>query len=171
MRYRLAVFVVLLVLTSAGAAVAQMAHPNAVPARVVGVFQGRTGRVLILEAVGRQMYLPIWVAEREAMVAQGYINGQRPARPLTHDLMLSAITTLGGRVSQVFVSDLLNRTFIGRIDLIQGGTIRQLDARSSDAVCVSLGARVPIYIMAHVLAQAGMTRAQLAAQGISLPGP
>ena len=152
-----------------GTASAQAPLANAVPARVVGVFNTSGGQVIVLEAVGRNLYLPIWVADREAQVAQGYLQGQRPPRPLTHDLLLNAITSLGGRITQVLVSDLRGRTFIGRIDLIQGGIARQLDSRSSDAVCVGLGARVPLYIMIHVLAQAGMTRPQLIQQGIILP--
>jgi len=158
-----------LFLTAAGQASAQAPQANAVPARVVGVVNTTGGAVIVLEAVGRNLYLPIWVADREAQVAQGYIQGQRPPRPLTHDLYLNTVTTLGARITQVFVSDLQGRTFIGRIDLIQNGVVRQIDARSSDAVCVGLGARVPIYIMIHVLAQVGMTRAQLIQQGIVVP--
>lgn len=157
------------ILTAASGALAQGAQTNAVPARVVGVFNTSGGQVIVLEAVGRNLFMPIWVADREAQVAQGYLRGQQPPRPLTHDLLLNAVTSLGARITQVFVSDLRGRTVIGRIDLIQNGVARQLDARSSDAVCVGLGARVPMFIMIHVLAQAGMTRDQLAQQGIVIP--
>lgn len=150
-------------------ALAQAPQPNAIAARVVGVFATTNGSVVVLEAAGRGVYLPIWVADREAEVAQGYLQGQRPPRPLTHDLLLNAVSALGARVTQVFVSDLRGTTFIGRVDLVQNGLARQLDARSSDAVCVALGARAPIYIMVHVIAQAGMTRDQLAQQGILIP--
>jgi bifunctional DNase/RNase len=164
-----AVFATVALLTCAGAALGQGLDPNAIPARVVGVFESSAGPVIILEAVGRQAYLPVWVADREATVARDYLAGQRQPRPLTHDLLLNVITSLGARVTQVFVSDLRDRTFIGRIDVFQGGLVRQIDARTSDAVCIALGARVPVFIMAHVLAQAGMTRGQLAQQGIVLP--
>lgn len=157
------------ILATANAASAQGAQTNAVPARVVGVFTTTGGKAIVLEAVGRNLYMPIWVADREAQVAQGYLRGQRPPRPMTHDLLLNAITSLGARISQVFVSDLRGRTVIGRIDMIQNGVARQLDSRSSDAVCVGLGARVPVFIMVHVLAQAGMTRDQLIQQGIVIP--
>lgn len=150
-------------------ATAQTAHPNALPAQVVGVFSVPTGNVIVLGVDGRDLYLPIWVADREAQVARSYLAGQQIARPLTHDLLLSAITTLGGRVTRVLVSDLQGRTFVGRIDLVERGVARQLDARSSDAICVGLGARVPILVMMHVLAQAGLSRTQLQQQGITLP--
>lgn len=162
-------FALAFILLSVNLASAQAPQTNAVSARVVGVFNSMSGRVIVLEAVGQNVYLPIWVAEREAQVAHAYLNGQRSPRPLTHDLLLSAITTLGGHITGVYVSDLQNRTFIGRIDISQSGTVRQLDARSSDAVCISLGARVPLYIMIHVIAQAGMTRDQLRQQGIMIP--
>jgi hypothetical protein len=151
------------------AALAQAPQANAIAGRVVGVIATTNGSVIVLEAVGRGVYLPIWVADREAEVAQGYLQGQRQPRPLTHDLLLNVVTALGARITQVYVSDLQGRTFIGRIDMVQNGIPRQIDARSSDAVCVALGARAPIFIMVHVIAQAGMTREQLAQQGIFIP--
>lgn len=164
-----AIIIFSLNLITASQSWAQSAQTNAVPARVHGVYATAMGQVILLEATGRGVYLPIWVAEREAQVAQGYLSGQRPPRPLTHDLLISAVTSLGAQITQAFVSDLQARTFIGRVDMIQNGVARQLDARSSDAVCIALGARVPIYIMVHVLAQAGMNRSQLAQQGIIIP--
>lgn len=156
-------------LAGASPALAQAPQPNALAARVVGVFAKTSGSVIVLEVAGRGVYLPIWVADREAEVAQGYLQGQRPPRPLTHDLLLNVVTSLGARITQVFVSDLRGTTFIGRIDMVQNGIARQIDARSSDAVCVALGARAPIYVMVHVVAQAGMTRDQLSQQGIFIP--
>lgn len=163
------VLATLTALTGTRSAQGQASDPNAIPARVVGVYETSAGPVIILEAVGRQLYLPIWVAEREAVVARGYLSGQQQPRPLTHDLLLNVVTTLGARVTQVFVSDLRGRTYIGRVDLVHGGVARQIDARTSDAVCIALGARVPIFVMVHVLAQVGVTRDQLAQQGVILP--
>ena len=122
--------------------------------------------MIVLDVVGTGRYLPIWVAQREAEVAQGYLQRRTPPRPMTHDLLRNAILNLGGRVVGVYVSDLQARTFIGRVDIAQGSALRQLDARSSDAVCTGLATGAPIYAMPHVLAGGGMTRAQLAAQGI-----
>lgn len=165
----IAVFTSVALVTMASVAGAQSPQPNAVPARIVGVFNTSGGQAIVLEAVGRNLYMPIWVADREAQVAQGYLRGQRQPRPLTHDLLLNAVASLGARITQVFVSDLRGRTVIGRVDMIQNGIARQLDARSSDAVCLGLGAHVPMYIMVHVLAQAGLTRDQLIQQGIVIP--
>jgi hypothetical protein len=154
-------------------AIESVAHAQGVaargplPARAVGVYRTATGPVILLEAIGTGLYLPIWVADREAEVAEGYLQRRPNPRPLTHDLLNAVILSLGARVTAVHVSDIQNNTFYGRLDVTQAGVTRQLDARSSDAVCVALASGAPIYIMGHVLAQAGMSRAELAQQGIS----
>ncbi len=158
----------LLVVSVAGSAAAQVS-PGALPARVAGVHATAAGRVIVLEVVGSPLYLPVWVADREAEVADGYVRGIRPPRPLTHDLLRNVVASMGGRVVAAYVSDLRDRTFIGRVDIAHGGRVSQVDARSSDAICVALAAGAPIYVMPHVLGGGGMTRAQLAQQGIFLP--
>ena len=168
-KLRTSLFAILVTLTLGADARAQTPHPNAVPAHVVGVLPTARGQLILLQAADRDLYLPIWVAEREAQAARGYLHGQRSPRPLTHDLLLNAVTSLGGRITAVFVSEIRGQNFIGRVDVVRDGVARQLDARSSDAVCVGLGAGASISIMVHVLAQAGLTRAQLAAQGIVVP--
>lgn len=139
------------------------------PARVVGVYPTALGPVIVLGVPGNPLYLPVWVGDREAEVAEGYLRGLRAPRPLTHDLLRNVIASMGGRVVAVHVSDLRERTFIGRVDIVQGGTTRQVDARSSDAVCLGLATGAPIYVMPHVLAGGGLTRVQLAQQGVFLP--
>jgi bifunctional DNase/RNase len=167
MRAAIAIVTGLVAVAAAGSASAQVA-PGALPARAAGVYATASGPAIILEIPGSPLFLPIFVAQREAEVAEGYLRGQVPPRPMTHDLLRNVIVSLGGRVAGVYVSDLRDRTFIGRVDILQAGALRQIDARSSDAVCLGLAAGAPIFVMQHVLAGGGMTRAQLAQQGIFL---
>ena len=54
--------------------------------------------VLILKDEEEKIVLPIWIGAVEAMSISLALNDVRLPRPMTHDLLLSSIAELGGKV-------------------------------------------------------------------------
>lgn len=113
-------------------------------------------RVVVLRETDSRRYLPIWIGPFEADAIAMAIQGHEPQRPLTHDLLKSTITEMGGSVSHIFVNDIQDNTFFARIVIDQHGKTVEVDARPSDAIALAVRTEVPIYVENHVLDQAGV---------------
>ena len=55
--------------------------------------------IVLLRAAEGPMYLPIWIGHTEAAAILMRLQGQEPPRPLTHDLALSLVESLGAEVA------------------------------------------------------------------------
>ncbi len=113
-------------------------------------------RVVVLRETNSRRYLPIWIGPFEADAIAMAIQGHEPQRPLTHDLLKSTISEMGGTVSHIFVNDIQENTFFARVVIEQRGQTIEVDARPSDAIALAVRTEVPIYVEAHVLDQAGV---------------
>ena len=80
---------------------------------------------------------------------------------MTHDLFDAAIHALGANLYKVHIDELRNNTFIGRVYLVKGDRILDLDARPSDAIALAIGNHVPIYVARRVLEEAGKRPSEL----------
>ena len=70
----------------------------------------------------------------------------RTPRPLTHDLMLDALTNLDARIDHAVINDVKGTTFFAKLYLKQGDRTIELDARPSDAIALAIREDAPIYI-------------------------
>ena len=73
------------------------------------------------------------------------------ARPMTHDLMLDALTNLDARVDSMVIYGSKGQMFFAHLVLSQGGRLITLDARPSDAIALALRQDAPLYIEETVL--------------------
>ena len=87
----------------------------------------------------------IWLAEAAAI--QSALSGPKPKRPLTHDLLASTVSALGGEVMAVLIHQLLNGTFHATLRVHQEHHLLDVDARASDAIALAL--RVGAEILVH----------------------
>ena len=101
-------------------------------------------RVVVLKETDGERYLPIWIGPFEADAITIQLQGVEVARPMTHDLLMRFITTLGAQVQRVVISDLQNETFYALIMVDATGELLEVDARPSDAIALAVRARVPI---------------------------
>ena len=114
-------------------------------------------RVVILKDGQGERYLFIWIATAEAYSIAMELQGTTSLRPLTHDLLKSVITELGGKIVSVIVNDLADDIFYARIVLDADGRHVEVDSRPSDAIALAVRAKVPIYVAENVLDHAGVT--------------
>ena len=113
-------------------------------------------RVVILKEKGGERYLPIWIGPAEADSIALKLQDVQVPRPMTHDLLRSAIEALGASVNSIVVNDLQNDTFFARILLIVDGRDMEIDSRPSDAIALAVRVEVSIYADESVLDKAGI---------------
>ena len=96
-------------------------------------------RVVILKERESDRYLPIRIGSPEADAIALKLQDVAAARPLTHDLLGSVISTLGATIKHIVVCDLENDTFYARLVLaLADGTDKEIDCRPSDAIAVAV---------------------------------
>lgn len=109
--------------------------------------------VLILRDQQATRYLPLWIGTAEATAISLALEGVEPQRPLTHDLLATTIVQLGGQVTSVTVSELVEGTFFATINFLNHDSI---SARPSDAVALAVRNKIPVFVAQEVMDFAGM---------------
>jgi uncharacterized protein len=112
-------------------------------------------RVIVLREVDSNRYLPIWIGPFEAEAIALALQHHEPPRPLTHDLMRTIITTLGGTVEAIHITDMQDSTFYARIFVRQQHQQLEIDARPSDAIALAVRLDTPIFVAEHILERVG----------------
>jgi hypothetical protein len=118
---------------------------------------GPSSYALILKEVGGDRRLPIIIGSFEAQAIALEMEGIKPPRPLTHDLIKNILDGLGVTIVEVVVTDLRDGTFYAKIYLELNGMTYEIDSRPSDAIAVALRCGVPIYVNEEVMEEAGFT--------------
>lgn len=105
---------------------------------------------LILKELNGPRRLPIIIGAFEAQSIALEMEGIKPPRPLTHDLMKSIIDTLGGALNDVTINELKDGTFYARL----GMDTQEIDSRPSDAIALAVRYGVPIFVSDKVMEEA-----------------
>ncbi len=107
--------------------------------------------IVLLKVEDKNRFLPIWIGHPEAAAILMRLQGAELPRPLTHDLLASAIDRLSASVVAVVVTELRENTFYAVIHLDAGGREVLLDSRPSDAIALAVRTDAPIYVSAELL--------------------
>ncbi len=107
---------------------------------------------LILKEVSGTRRLPIIIGAFEAQAIALEMEGIKPPRPLTHDLIKNIIDALGVSLHNVFISELRDGTFFARLALNSMNT--EIDSRPSDAIALAVRYGVPIFVSEVVMDEA-----------------
>jgi bifunctional DNase/RNase len=111
---------------------------------------GGGGYALILKEIGGDRRLPIIIGSFEAQHIALELEGIKPPRPLTHDLIRNIIEQMGFSISHVYINELRDGTFFAKIKL-DVGSVDEIDSRPSDAIALALKFSVPIYVNEDVM--------------------
>jgi bifunctional DNase/RNase len=106
--------------------------------------------ILLKELEGHRR-LPIIIGAFEAQAIALEMEGIKPPRPLTHDLLKQITDNLGAIVNEVIIDELRENTFFAKIIMEVSGLTQEVDARPSDAIALAVRAEAPIYIAATVM--------------------
>ena len=123
--------------------------------------QGKSGAyALILAEKGPDARkLPVVIGGAEAQsIAVALEKSIAPPRPMTHDTWQNMLDELGTQIEKVLIHRLVNGVFYASI-YARNEHCAQLifDSRPSDAVALAVRVDCPIYVLASILEQAGIT--------------
>jgi RNA polymerase sigma factor (sigma-70 family) len=125
--------------------------------RIVPNEQYTIGRnvVLLQETGGQRRILGIWIGAIEGEAILILLSGVEVPRPLTFNFAINLLEAAGGRLRQVRVNRLVNKTFFAET-IIQApdGQERLVDARPSDAISLALTRNAPIRVAEVVMTEA-----------------
>ncbi len=108
--------------------------------------------VFLKEKNGDRIF-PIVIGIFEAIAINREVRGEKPERPMTHDLLLSVIKHLGAEVEKIVVTDLKDGTFYANIHIRTKEGEVVVDARPSDAMALAVRSGSPIFAAEKVLQQ------------------
>ena len=111
--------------------------------------------IVLLDEVGRRA-LPIWVGPWEGIALAAGLRGISTPRPMTFNLMVSLLKAADAKIDEVRVEALKEDTFYGVVKLRSGDTVREIDARPSDALALAVLTGSPIFVVEEVLERAGV---------------
>lgn len=117
--------------------------------------------IVLLRDEEEMNFLPIWIGIFEAAAIAMELQGVQPPRPMTHDLLKTAIEKFEGKILKVIINDVKEGTFYAVIE-IEGkdGKKLSLDARPSDAIALAVRTKAPIFVSEVVMMQAKLVNAE-----------
>lgn len=128
-----------------------------VECEILGLSAGPTSSgsfALLLKEVDGSRRIPIIIGQFEAHAIALELEGMKPPRPLTHDLLKNVIENLGATVIEVVITELRDNTFYAKIVVEVSGLTNEIDSRPSDAIALAVRAKVPIYVSELVMQEA-----------------
>ncbi len=119
----------------------------------LGVDRQTNTPVVILKEQAGERTLPIWIGSSEANAIAMELRGEKPARPMTHDLFKQMLVGLGGELRRVTITALRDRTYLAELLVYRGEQIIEVDARPSDSIAIALRLEAPIFAAEELLDQ------------------
>lgn len=114
------------------------------------------GPLLLLRAEDGGRLLPIGIGGAELLAITTCLEGARPERPLTHDLLATLIQGMGAEVTQVAITELRDEAFRAAISLETAAGPVDVDARPSDAIALAVRTDAPIFASDQVMEDASV---------------
>ncbi|MDO4181841.1 MAG: DUF151 domain-containing protein [Bacteroidales bacterium] len=117
------------------------------------VMQPANAYALVLEEVYGYRKLPVIIGAQEAQAIKVMMMGIKVPRPLTHDLLQTAIDRLGGHVTKILIYKVRSGIYYSYIFIEkENGDTFQIDSRTSDAIALALRCGCPICTTEEIMA-------------------
>jgi bifunctional DNase/RNase len=127
--------------------------PNLVRVEIIALMPTQAGCAVFL-GDGSKVIL-FYIDPAVGLSINTVMSGQKPPRPLTHDLYMLTLQAFGAQVSRIVINAVDGDVFFARLILtaeneIMEKKIVELDARPSDCLAIAARAGAPIYITRDV---------------------
>jgi bifunctional DNase/RNase len=123
----------------------------------IKIDENRHEQVIVLKEKNGEAMLPVVIGLPEVHAIKLKLSGIKTPRPLTHDLILDIIRSLGGTVERIVIDKLENKTFFAKVYITTAaGEEAIIDARPSDSIALALRANVPIFVEDEIIQEAGL---------------
>ncbi|MBM4170357.1 MAG: hypothetical protein FJ214_00630 [Ignavibacteria bacterium] len=110
---------------------------------------------LLLKEIYGVRRLPIIIGSFEAQSIALEMEGIKPPRPLTHDLLKNVVDNLGATISEIIIDELRENTFYAKIKIQFATLTNEIDSRPSDAIAIAVRTGAPLYVSEEVMRIAG----------------
>jgi bifunctional DNase/RNase len=100
--------------------------------------------------------LPIAIGEFEAAAIQMPLEGEKPTRPISYDLLAAMLDKAGVTVSRIEIDSVRESVFFAKVVVQDRGQVRRIDSRPSDAVALALRTGAPIFADKDLLEEVGL---------------
>ena len=124
--------------------------PNLVPMQLARIIKSdiSENQVIYLKEVDGERQFPILIGYFEATsIDLRVTHAERPARPLTHDLIVGVAQSLGATIESVVVAELKDEVYYAILRLKRDEQTIVVDARPSDAIAVAVSFQPPLPIL------------------------
>ncbi len=113
-------------------------------------------QVIYLKEVEGPRQFPILIGLFEATSIDRRVRSEKISRPLTHDLLVTIVESLGAELDSVVISELRDHTYFAKLRIRHNGDLLEIDSRPSDAIAVAVtcAPHLPIYVAEEVLDEA-----------------
>lgn len=110
-------------------------------------------QVIYLKEIEGDRTFPILIGIFEATSIDRKVKQYNTPRPLTHDLLVSVVESLGAEFQDIVISELKDHTYYAQLRVRHEGELIQIDARPSDAIAIAVTCDppLPIYVAEDVL--------------------
>jgi uncharacterized protein len=123
----------------------------------LSVSQTQSGAyALVLSEENGDRRIPIIIGPVEAQAIAIQLEGLKPPRPLTHDLIKNIAQAFNIVLLEVVIHKLEEGIFYSELLCEMDGREVRIDSRTSDAVALALRFRCPIYTTEDILKKAGI---------------
>ena len=127
----------------------------------LSVSQTQSGAyALVLAEENGDRRIPIIIGPVEAQAIAIQLEGLKPPRPLTHDLIKNLAFAFDIALLEVVIYKLEEGIFYSELLCEMDGKEIRIDSRTSDAVALALRFRCPIYTTEEILKKAGIVLEQ-----------
>lgn len=120
----------------------------------LGLDRTNNNPVVILREEKGERVLPIWIGPGEASAIAMQLADWSFSRPLTHDLLVSVLSGLGGSLERVIITRVVENTYFAELIIQRNGDVISVDARPSDSIAVALRLDARIFAEEGLLEQA-----------------
>jgi len=110
-------------------------------------------QVIYLKEIDGERTFPILIGIFEATSIDRRVKQFESPRPLTHDLLVELVDSLGAEFHDVVISELKDHTYFATLRVRHEGELMEIDSRPSDAIAVAVtcNPQLPIYVSEDVL--------------------
>ena len=126
--------------------------------KVAGIVLNAASRspMILLKDSSERRALPIFIGQDQADAIIKALEGQRPSRPLTHDLIANIFNECNIKLERIIIHSLTDDIFYAVLCIDLNGVKKEIDCRPSDAVAVAIRTNSPIWVMEEVIADASI---------------
>jgi bifunctional DNase/RNase len=126
--------------------------------KVAGIVLNAASRspMILLKDSSERRALPIFVGQDQADSIIKALEGHRPSRPLTHDLIANILDDCNIKLERIIIHSLTDDIFYAVLCIKSKGVKKEIDCRPSDAVAIAVRTNSPIWVLEEVVANASI---------------